>query len=214
VRLRDDDFDGTDGTPELTWGTNGIVRTNFGLRTGACCASFDMLNSVAAYPAPPPQQNPFFVGDPPVPDEVVAAGFTGSSFAIARYNFSDGSLDTTFGPSTHRGLVIGPAGYAWGATVQWDPAGGTNDRIVLAGSTTAGNDFLVARFNGDGTLDSLFGTGGTFRTDLGTTSANTTDVAKGVVIGIDGSIIAGGYSNSALALVDYLSSDQLQVTAP
>ncbi|MBI3345430.1 MAG: hypothetical protein HY028_11360 [Gammaproteobacteria bacterium] len=60
-------------------------------------------------------------------------------------------------------------------------------KIVVVGEN--GTDFLVARYNADGSLDSSFGTGGRVTTDFGAE-----DVAQAVAIQPDGKIIVVGYT--------------------
>jgi uncharacterized delta-60 repeat protein len=97
---------------------------------------------------------------PPAPD-------LPSTFAIARYN-RDGSLDTGFGTG---GRVSGNVnGIARAVAIQPD------GKIVLAGDFELElsngvfvSDFVVARFNANGSLDLPFGTSGTGQvaTDIG-----------------------------------------------
>ena len=107
------------------------------------------------------------------PDEkILVAGFTTvdfpREFALARYDMV-GNLDPTFGSG---GMVVdSDTGYAeiLGMALQSD------GRIVVAGN--AGNQFVVARYNTDGTLDDggpddstpgdSFGTDGTSHVDFG-----------------------------------------------
>ena len=105
---------------------------------------------------------------------------TGSNrdFGVVRYN-DDGSLDTGFGGD---GIVTtdfaGQADQANAVAVQAD------GKIVVAGLAArtgplgADNDFALARYNTDGTLDPSFGGDGLVTTDLGTR----TDIARAVVI--------------------------------
>ena len=107
-----------------------------------------------------------------------------------------GSLDPTFGVggivltnlsdqprgsearSQIHGLVIQPDG-----------------KIVAAGSSRRSGtdeDFAVARYNADGSLDSRFGTGGKVLTDFGGG-----DVATDVALQADGKIVVVGYSEQA-----------------
>src|SRR5437867_3015943 len=55
-------------------------------------------------------------------------------------------------------------------------------KIVVVG--TSGNDFAIARYNADGTLDTTFGSGGKITTDLGATEG-----AFAVIIQPDGKIV-------------------------
>ena len=101
-------------------------------------------------------------------------------------------LDPTFGTG---GLVITPVtaedDQAWDVAVQSD------GRIVAAGR--AGEDFVVVRYNVDGTLDTDFGSGsGVVTIDFG--GAN--EEALAVAVQPDGKIIVGGYTQF-LEEVDY-----------
>ncbi len=64
-------------------------------------------------------------------------------------------------------------------------------KIVVAGGTDDLSDFMLARYNTDGTLDASFGNGGIVITDFGSTY----EYIIGMVITATGQIIAGG-SNS------------------
>ena len=127
--------------------------------------------------------------------KIVVAGYawTDSSystyydFAVARFN-ADGSLDTGFGTD---GVVTtdfnGGNDYAYGLAIQPD------GKIVVAGYAadgSTGDDFALARYNTDGSLDTGFGSGGKVTTDF----AGGNDHASSVVIQSDGKIVAAGYA--------------------
>jgi uncharacterized delta-60 repeat protein len=86
--------------------------------------------------------------------KLVVAGRAGNDFALVRYN-ANGTLDTTFG----RGGKVttdfaGGADSAAAVTIQPD------GRIIVAGRAAnagTGNDFALARYNPNGTLDPSFG---------------------------------------------------------
>jgi uncharacterized delta-60 repeat protein len=105
-----------------------------------------------------------------------------SIFALARYN-SDGSLDTTFDGD---GKVTTAIGTANAVALQAD------GKIIVAGYGRNGsnNDFALARYNSNGSLDATFDSGGIIFTDFGSDY----DIANGVVIQADGKIVAAGYS--------------------
>jgi uncharacterized delta-60 repeat protein len=119
--------------------------------------------------------------------KIVAAGHTDvGGFALARYN-SDGTLDTTFGSV---GLV----------TTSFEDGGGivsavdiqSDGKIVAAGHAWGGSsdDFALARYNSDGTLDASFGSGGKVTTAFESWGAS----VSAVVIQGDGKIVAAGYA--------------------
>jgi uncharacterized delta-60 repeat protein len=135
---------------------------------------------------------------------LVVAGHTYSAssnshdIALVRYQ-TDGDLDTTFG---NGGLVISDMGgteQAYGLSL--DVVG----RIVVAGSaygseTSTYHDFIVARYNIDGSLDSEFGSNGRVTTDFDSSH----DQAEAVAIDQQGRIVAAGYSRShSSALTGY-----------
>ena len=149
--------------------------------------------------------------------KIVAAGYSdnGSNddFALARYN-TDGSLDATFGSG---GKVATPVGssndYAYSVAIQSD------GKIVAAGLSSNGSndDFALARYDSDGSLDTGFGTGGKVTTAIGSAG----DYALSVAIQSDGKIVAAGYSDNGsnydFALARYLggpSATSLSINAP
>jgi uncharacterized delta-60 repeat protein len=126
--------------------------------------------------------------------KIVVAGLssngTNNDFALARYD-ADGTLDTLFGGGD--GLVTTPVGTgadnAYAVSLQPD------GKIVAAGMSSNGtnNDFALARYEGDGTLDTAFGGGdGLVTTPVGTG----TDEANGIVLQPDGKIIVAGVSSN------------------
>ena len=116
-------------------------------------------------------------------------------FAVARYN-PDGSLDSSFGTG---GTVV--HSFSPGRDSIFGLAIQPNGKIVTAGmaETTTGNgpDFIVARYNPDGSLDASFGVAGAVLTDFTRSPVNiAADVATSIAIQADGKIVAAGYSNS------------------
>ncbi|MEH2203197.1 MAG: DUF4347 domain-containing protein [Nostoc sp.] len=96
-------------------------------------------------------------------------------FALTRYN-ADGTLDTSFG---NGGKVITNFGQDFGHNVLLQLDG----KIILAGYIGNGNaDYILLRYNTDGSLDTSFGNGG---------KVNGT---KGYAVAIqpDGKIVVGG----------------------
>jgi len=127
---------------------------------------------------------------------IVAAGGENQSY-LARYN-SDGSLDLTFGVG---GKVTGapPSGWFTAVAIQAD------GRIVAAGRGDTSDDFVVSRYNTDGSPDVTFGTGGTVVTDFGGV-----DHLWGLAIQADGKIVAVGTGgNFHFALARYTSDGHL-----
>jgi uncharacterized delta-60 repeat protein len=103
-------------------------------------------------------------------------------FCIARFN-SDGTLDTTFGSS---GKVIQDISsfYDAGLSLAIQPDG----KILLGGDCSGNDDFCIARFNSDGTLDTSFGSSGRVIQPIGSSNDN----GKSLAIQPDGKILLGG----------------------
>jgi uncharacterized delta-60 repeat protein len=112
---------------------------------------------------------------------------------LARFN-ANGSLDATFGAGGKVRTAFNPTGDEQANAVALQPDG----KIVVAGALNG--DFLVARYNGDGTLDASFGTGG--RVTIAFTPAGV-DVAMAVAVQPDGKIVATGYASGGTTGWDF-----------
>jgi len=127
--------------------------------------------------------------------KIVAVGNSKSGaydFAITRYN-SNGSVDNTFGVNGTAITDIGGSNnHALYGAVR--PSG----KIVAAGRAYMGvgteDDFAVAQYNSDGTLDPNFGTGGTVTTAIGTGD----NEGWGMALASDGKIVVAGWAYIAL----------------
>lgn len=143
---------------------------------------------------------------------VVGYSYTNySDFALVRYS-SDGSLDMSFGSG---GKVVtdilndsGDFGYK--IALQSD------GKILVAGYTDTGGyaadgvsalfqDFVLIRYNSDGTLDTSFDGDGIVVTDFGSTG----DLGFSIAIQLDGSILVAGSSGSDFALARYNTDGSL-----
>jgi uncharacterized delta-60 repeat protein len=144
--------------------------------------------------------------------KIVAAGtsfdasFTPDNFALARYH-ADGSLDPTFDGDGRVVTDFGTAGEgAFGVAIQAD------SKIVAAGlGDVLGNEnFALARYNPNGSLDPIFDGDGRVSTDFGAA-----EEAFGVAIQADGKIVAVGSSGAGanpwnFALARYLPDGPTQ----
>jgi uncharacterized delta-60 repeat protein len=159
-----------DGSVDSTFGSGGLVTTNI-------ASNDDQAYAIAL------QSD----------GKIVAAGRRGIQFypseqrkgnvALARYN-SDGSLDATFG---NGGLVVNDFGqglesYALALMIQSD------GKIIIAGESSY--EFLVARYNSNGTLDTTFGNSGHA---LANFSSNW-DGATDALLQPDGKVVLVGWS--------------------
>ena len=119
---------------------------------------------------------------------------TPQNLAMARFN-TDGSLDTTFGGT---GIVVTDFGAEESTANLVIQASG---KIIVAGTTSSAgtSDFLLVRYNSDGSLDTSFGTNGKLTTDFG----NSAESASGIVQQPDGKVIVSGTSGDNAILARY-----------
>jgi uncharacterized delta-60 repeat protein len=120
------------------------------------------------------------------------------SFLLARFS-PDGTLDRSFG---NQGIVVTNFGDSTAAAhaLVLQPDG----KIFVAGVSGAGpyselNDFALARYNSNGSLDQSFGNGGKLKTHFPGVS-NTGSRATAAALQADGKlVVAGTYKNEATA---------------
>jgi uncharacterized delta-60 repeat protein len=185
------------GQLDTTFGSGGIVTTAFGTGKNKGGRAWSVLVQTDG--------------------KIVGAGDNAAgSFALARYT-SSGSLDSTFGSGGK--VTTSFSGTAVGLDSALYPNAGTaNDgKIVLAGYVNSGtnaNNFALARYNPNGTLDATFGNKGKV-----TTALNGNDQARAVVIQPDGRIIEVGLTDinspggaTEFALVRYNVNGTLDTT--
>jgi len=160
--------------------SNGTIDTNFGVAgkvsTDFRGGGFDRVHSAALQ----------------TDGSIVAAGFAitvsggSENFAVARYN-SSGVLDTTFSGDGKAQIDFGSCCQsAYEVLLQSD------GKIVTVGfpdSESSDSDFVVARLDSAGALDSTFGIGGKVRTSFG----NLNGGALGAALQTDGKIVAVGF---------------------
>ena len=119
-----------------------------------------------------------------------------SVFAVARYN-PNGSLDTSFAGAGKVTTLIGSESIAQGVAVQND------GKIVVAGYAAINSryEFVVARYNNDGTFDTNFNSTGFVATALSSSSA----YAHSVALQSDGKIVVAGNNSTggSFAVVRY-----------
>jgi len=113
----------------------------------------------------------------------------GGYFALVRYN-ANGSRDANFGTNGKVITDFGGGAEANSVALQSD------GKIVVAGFSYNGSDqdFALARYNSDGTLDTGFGASGLVTTAVGDDLA---ECAWSVALQSDGKIVIVGYSSSA-----------------
>ncbi len=126
--------------------------------------------------------------------KIIAAG----EGALARYH-PDGTLDASFGES---GRVAFPY-FAQKMAIQ------ANGRIVVVGKMldSSQQDFVVARYLSNGTLDNSFDGDGVVVTDFGGV-----DAANDVAIQSNGRIVVVGATDNKIAIARFLANGALDVS--
>jgi uncharacterized delta-60 repeat protein len=110
-------------------------------------------------------------------DKVIAVGQANSQFAVARFN-PNGSLDPTFGGGVVTTTFSSNVSTANAVVIQ------TDGKIVVGGGAFDPNAaFAMARYNGDGSLDVSFGSGGKV-------TGSSFDSPPGLTLQSDGKIVA------------------------
>jgi uncharacterized delta-60 repeat protein len=155
----------TDGSLDASFGTGGEVSTSFGSTNNGA-------NSVTLQ----------------ADGKIVAAGASDNSenLALVRYNV-DGSLDASFGSGGMVTTSVPNGSGSAAESVKIQPDG----KILVAGYSFvlgSNTDFVLVRYNSDGSLDSSFGTGGKVETELGSIA----DAANSLVLLPDGKILVVG----------------------
>jgi uncharacterized delta-60 repeat protein len=140
--------------------------------------------------------------------KLVAAGWAGARFALARYN-GDGTLDASFGGDGKVTTNFTPRDdFAISIAIQ------TDGKIVAAGGAGgSGVRFAAARYNDDGSLDTGFGGDGKVTTDF--TAGY--DYADAVALQADGRVVVAGTAryfnrNARFALVRYAADGTRDAT--
>jgi uncharacterized delta-60 repeat protein len=159
------------GSLDASFDGDGMASVNFG-----CCSA--ELNALAIQPD----------------GKIVTAGRMNEGFLLTRYN-TDGTLDTSFDRGGKAVTLFGDPAVTYEDTAMagaYSVAIQTDGKIVAAGSARNGmhEDFALARYNPDGSLDTSFDEDGKLVAYM--TSAD--DYAQGLSIQPDGRLVAGGRS--------------------
>jgi uncharacterized delta-60 repeat protein len=136
--------------------------------------------------------------------KIVVAGYSWigsisrSDFALVRYD-TDGTLDTSFGTGGQVTTNFGSSSEIRSITLQSD------GKIVAAG--VSDDNFAIARYNSNGTLDNTFSGDGKLTTDIGSF-----DGISSIAIQSDGKIVAVGGSGNNFAIARYGTNGDLDNT--
>jgi uncharacterized delta-60 repeat protein len=173
----------TDGTPDTGFGTSGGATTSLGVGTIAMSPGLALQSS----------------------GKIILVSGTSSDQVVLRYNNTDGTLDTTFGPPGANGIVVtdinNSVNFANAVAVQAD------DKIVVAGHANVDfnadtSDISLVRYNPDGTLDINFvgvnqTVPGIVTTDLGGSFDNVFSIALQAQLPADPLILLSGNAGSS-----------------
>ncbi len=199
------------GRPTVTRSRLSLKRTSLGSGVALIAVLAGVVFSAAAQAAPG-DLDPTFSGDGKQttdfgfgsgsaaatvrqPDgKIVAVGSTFGSIALARYN-PDGTLDTSFSGDGRQITNFESSAEANAAALQPD------GKIVVVGSGFGGSsqDFMLARYNPNGSLDTTFSGDGTQTTDFGTPEVSVADDAHAVAIESGGKIVVTGSTGTLTA---------------
>ncbi len=179
-----------DGSLDNSFGNNGIITKAIGSGGHNFCSSIALQND----------------------QKILTLGYShnGSDkdFTLLRYDTS-GNADNTFGLN---GIVITDFGNNndWGNFMTIQPDG----KIIVVGISNNGSDddMAMARYNADGSLDTMFGSAGKLITSIN----NYNEQAYGVALQPDGKIlVTGGVFNGSkydFSLLRYNSNGSLDNT--
>ncbi|MFA7279016.1 MAG: delta-60 repeat domain-containing protein, partial [Sterolibacterium sp.] len=175
----------TDGSLDTNFGSGGKVTTSFGDDGNGYSVALQTDGKIL------------------VTGSSYIGGVDRNDFTLARYN-TDGSLDTGFDGDGKVTTDFGGAEYGMNVTVQAD------GKILVAGTSFIGsNNFALARYNTDGSLDANFDGDGKLTTDLGGS-----DHGFGITLQSDGKILVAGDGGSGtdIALARYNTDGNLDTS--
>jgi uncharacterized delta-60 repeat protein len=169
---------GCDHTDVVRYNANGTLDTSFGSGGRLTLAGVDVGQSLARQP------DGRFVLAGSVTEATVPAT---ARFLLKRLN-ADGSPDATFGTAGTVDAAFSESAAAAGVALQAD------GRIVAVGTRvfSVNPNFVVARYNSNGSLDAGFGNGGSLSIDF----FGFDDVGENVLVQPDGKIVVGGLARN------------------
>lgn len=158
--------------------SNGTTDTSFGTN-GVTLSAFTTSGSRGDTPSDAILQ--------PDGKIVVTGAWQGTAFCVGRFN-SNGAVDNSFGTNGNFCATTSPAGTGLMNSIALQPDG----KIVVGGefttSFTVPFDFIVFRFNANGSLDTGFDGDGYAMTDFNSSF----DEARSIHVLADGKILAAG----------------------
>ncbi|MEH2461682.1 putative Ig domain-containing protein [Nostoc sp.] len=183
----------------VRYNSNGTLDTSFNT-TGKVTTDFASNNDYGSSITVQPDGKILVAGD--------SYNGTNNDFAIVRYN-SSGTLDTSFN-ITRKVTTDFASNNDYGYSITVQPDG----KILVAGGSYNGinNDFAIARYNSNGTLDTSFNITRKVTTDFGSNN----DFGFSITVQPDGKILVAGSSyngiNNDFAIVRYNSNGSLDTS--
>ncbi|MEH1942283.1 MAG: DUF4347 domain-containing protein [Nostoc sp.] len=174
----------SNGSLDTSFGNGGKVVTNFEGKN-------EWIQSIAVQ-----SDGKIVVGGYVSPNDGSMSTAPNNDFALIRYN-SDGSLDTSFGDGG-RVITSMSNGQEFIASILIQPDG----KVVVTGSgmnINGNNNFILARYNSNGSIDTNFGSNGKVITDF----PGTDDFADSVALQSDGKIVVAGSTGNIGANADF-----------
>lgn len=176
-----------DGAPDTTFGTNGIITTDFGGSEDVRALGIQSDG------------------------KIVAAGATSSDLALARYS-SSGTIDNTFGTNGKITTDFGGIDLANALAIQSD-----GKITLAGSTKSAGFDFLVARYltNADESQTQVLSAGGTLNMDTELDGATAADpVETALTSPIAGTVTVAETTTSESTTGYTFIGTQVTITAP
>ncbi len=166
---------GFDHTDVARYNANGTLDSSFGSGGKLTLAGVDVGQGLARQP-----DGKFVLAGS------VAVG-SSTRFALMRLN-ADGSTDSSFGSAGTVSTAFAVNAAATGVALQGD------GKIVAVGTTVlaVNPNFVVARYNADGSTDTGFGSDGNLSIDF----FGFTDIGESVLVQPDGKIVVGGQARN------------------
>ncbi|HSW27801.1 MAG TPA: hypothetical protein VLJ62_33920, partial [Burkholderiaceae bacterium] len=166
---------GFDHTDVARYNANGTLDSSFGSGGKLTLAGVDVGQGLARQP-----DGKFVLAGS------VAVG-SSTRFALMRLN-ADGSTDSSFGSAGTVSTAFAVNAAATGVALQGD------GKIVAVGTTVlaVNPNFVVARYNADGSIDTGFGSDGNLSIDF----FGFTDIGESVLVQPDGKIVVGGQARN------------------
>jgi uncharacterized delta-60 repeat protein len=191
----------SDGGLDASFGRNGVVVTELG--------SAEIAWGIAWSMAVQPDGKILLGGS--AGRRNIQGNIQASSYAVVRYE-ENGGIDSSFG-NQGKAIVEFSSGFDFAYAIALQADG----KIVLAGRADLNSSvspFAITRFNGDGSLDSDFGSGGKVTTNF----FGNRNQANAIALQSDGKIVVAGWADrgdarpEVLAIARYNSNGGLDAT--